>query len=95
VAWQGLHPRQRKFLREALYMPALVAARYNQDLRQKNQILIQAGKPAKVALTALMRKLIEIANAPVRQNREGTVLPAHETKHLIRDQDQMILPQNS
>jgi transposase len=55
----------RKFLRDALYMPALVAARYNPDLRQKYQTMIQAGKPAKVALTALMRKLIEIANALV------------------------------
>lgn len=44
----------RKFLRDALYMPALVAARYNPDLRQKYQTMIQAGKPAKVALTALM-----------------------------------------
>lgn len=62
----------RKFLRDALYMPALVAARYNPDLRQKYQTMIQAGKPAKVALTALMRKLIEMANALVRQDREWT-----------------------
>ena len=48
-------------------MPALVAAPYNPDLRQKCQTMIQAGKPAKVALTALMRKLIEMANALVRQ----------------------------
>ena len=62
----------RKFLRDALYMPALVAARYNPDLRQKYQTMIQAGKPAKVALTALMRKLIEMANALVRKDREWT-----------------------
>jgi transposase len=62
----------RKFLRDALYMPALVAARYNPDLRQKYQTMIQAGKPAKVALTALMRKLIEMANALVRQDRKWT-----------------------
>jgi len=62
----------RKFLRDALYMPALVAARYNPDLRQKYQTMIQAGNPAKVALTALMRKLIEMANALVRQDREWT-----------------------
>jgi transposase len=52
----------RKFLRNALYMPALVAARYNPD-RQRYQTMIQAGKPAKVALTALMRKMIELARA--------------------------------
>ena len=59
----------RKFLRDALYMPALVAARYNPDMKQKYQTMIQAGKPAKVALTALMRKLIQLANALIQQNR--------------------------
>lgn len=34
--------------------------------------MIQAGKPAKVALTALMRKLIEMASALVLQDRELT-----------------------
>ncbi|MDZ4134005.1 MAG: transposase, partial [Paracoccaceae bacterium] len=62
----------RKFLRDALYMPALVAARYNTDLKQKYQSMIEAGKPAKVALTALMRKMIELANALVQQNRKWT-----------------------
>jgi len=62
----------RKFLRDALYMPALVAARYNPDLRQKYQSMIKAGKPAKVALTALMRKLIELANALVQKDRKWT-----------------------
>lgn len=62
----------RKFLRDTLYMPALVASRYNPDLRQKYQTMIQAGKPAKAALTALMRKLIELANALVQQDRKWT-----------------------
>lgn len=62
----------RKFLRDALYMPALVAARYNPDLRQKYQAMISQGKPAKVALTALMRKLIELANTLVQKDREWT-----------------------
>ncbi|MFZ3585567.1 transposase, partial [Loktanella sp. DJP18] len=62
----------RKFLRDALYMPALVAARYNPDLRQKYQTMVQAGKPAKVALTALMRKLIELANSLVQKDRKWT-----------------------
>lgn len=53
-------------------MPALVAARYNPDLRQRYQTMIKAGKPAKVALTALMRKLIELANALVQQDRKWT-----------------------
>ena len=72
--WRGAAFIQggRKFLRDALYMPALVAARHNPDLRQKYQTMIKAGKPAKVALTALMRKLIELANKLVRQDREWT-----------------------
>jgi transposase len=52
----------RKFLRDALYMPALVATRYNPDLRRRYQAMISQGRPAKVPLTALMRNLIELAN---------------------------------
>lgn len=48
--------------RRALYMAALVAARYNPVLRPFYQRLRAAGKPAKVALVALMRKLAELAN---------------------------------
>lgn len=72
--WRGAAFIQggRKFLRDALYMPALVAARYNPDLRQRCQTMIKAGKPAKVALTALMRKLIQLTNALVQQGRTRT-----------------------
>ena len=72
--WRGTAFIQggRKFLLDALYMPALVAARYNPDLRQRYQTMIQAGKPPKVALTALMRKMIELANALVQQDRKWT-----------------------
>ena len=62
----------RKFLRDALDMPALVAARYNPDLKQKYQTMIKAGKPAKVALTAFMRKMIELANTLVRKDHKWT-----------------------
>jgi transposase len=51
-------------------MPALVAARYNPDLRQKYQTMTKAQKPAKVALTCLMRKLIELANTLIKQDRK-------------------------
>lgn len=59
----------RKPLRDALYMPALVAMRFNPDLKAKYAALREAGKPAKVALVTLMRKLIETANALVKANR--------------------------
>jgi transposase len=45
-------------VRRALYMAALVAARSNRQLKEFYQRLRTAGKPAKVALTAVMRKLI-------------------------------------
>ena len=60
----------RANVRQALYMPALVAMRFNPDLRAKYEKLIAAGKPAKKAITAIMRKLIVLANALLRDNRE-------------------------
>ena len=62
----------RANLRHALYMPALVAARFNQPMKTKYQALIAAGKPGKVALTAIMRSLIVLANALLRDNRKWT-----------------------
>lgn len=48
----------RAHMREALYMPALVALRFNPPLKAKYQTLIDAGKLAKVAITAITRKLL-------------------------------------
>lgn len=62
----------RRTLRQALYMPALVAIRFNRELKAKYQSLIDAGKPAKVAITAIMRRLITIANALIRDQRKWT-----------------------
>lgn len=59
----------RASLRRHLYMPALVAARFNPDLKAKYDQLIEAGKPAKVALTAIMRKLLVLANALLKTGR--------------------------
>lgn len=59
----------RANVRQALYMPALVAARFNPDIKAKYIHLIDAGKPAKVAITAIMRKLIVTANALLKANR--------------------------
>ena len=43
-------------------MAALVAARSNSQLKPFYQRLRAAGKPAKIALTAVMRKLIVLMN---------------------------------
>jgi transposase len=52
----------RSEVRRALYMAALVAAHRNRTLTAFYQRLRAAGKPAKVALTAVMRKLIILMN---------------------------------
>ena len=57
-------------MRDALYMPALVATKHNPDMRDKYKTMIDQGKPKKVALTAIMRKLIELANTLVKADRE-------------------------
>jgi transposase len=66
----------RASVRQAIYMPALVATRFNPDLKIRYTQLINAGKPAKVALTAVMRKLILLANALLKANRRWTPKPA-------------------
>ena len=69
--WKGRSFIQggRANVRRALYMPALVAARYNPDLKAKYQSLIASGKPAKIAVVTLMRKLIVMANALIKADR--------------------------
>lgn len=66
----------RTALRQALYMPALVATRFNPALKAKYQALIQAGKPPKLAITAVMRKLLILANALLRDRRTWAPDPA-------------------
>jgi transposase len=63
-AWQGRRTigGGRPAVRRALYMAALVAAHTNSHLKVFYQRLRAAGKPAKVALTATMRKLIVLMN---------------------------------
>jgi transposase len=45
----------RAQFRQALYMPALAAIRSNTNMKAKYQALVAAGKPAKVAITAVGR----------------------------------------
>ncbi|MGH7592049.1 MAG: IS110 family transposase, partial [Gemmatimonadales bacterium] len=58
TCWGGRAP-----VRQVLHMAALVAARWNPVLRVFYQRLRAAGKPAKVALTAVARKLLVLLNA--------------------------------
>jgi len=56
----------RNGVKPSLFMPAMAAARSNSFLGEFYQNLIKRGKKKIVALVALMRKIIVIANARLR-----------------------------
>lgn len=63
VVWGG-----RAQVRRVLYMAAVSAARCNPVIRAFYQRLRNQGKPAKVALTACMRKLLVIMNSMLKHH---------------------------
>ena len=62
--WGGRAP-----IRQALYMPTVVAARHNPVIRAFYRRLRDNGKPRKVALIAAMHKLVIILNAMIKQQQ--------------------------
>ncbi|WP_366141638.1 transposase [uncultured Boseongicola sp.] len=72
--WQGKERIQggRASVRRAIYLPAVVATRFNPDMKTKYEQLISVGKCKKLAITAVMRKLIVMANALLRDQRKWT-----------------------
>ena len=62
----------RGHVRTAIYMAAVAAAHYNSDFKVLYHRLIAAGKKPKVALTAIMRKLVVLANTLITENRIWT-----------------------
>jgi transposase len=56
--------------RSALYLAAMNGARFNPVLKRMYERLLAAGKPKKVALVALARKLLTILNAMVREGKD-------------------------
>jgi len=72
--WQGKERIQggRAVLRKAIYLPAVVATRFNPDMKAKYHQLIGNGKCKKLAITAVMRKLVVMANALLRDGRKWT-----------------------
>jgi transposase len=75
--WRGksLIAGGRANVRRTLFMGAMVAARFNPVLKVFYERLVAAGKPKKVALIAVARKLLTILNAIVRDGTpwKGTV----------------------
>lgn len=58
----------RKSVRNALYMAAIVAIAHNPRITHYAIALKKRGKPAKLVITAVMRKLIIMLNAIIRDN---------------------------
>jgi transposase len=66
----------RPAARRLLYMAALVASRHNPQLKSFYQRLLAKGKPKKVALIAVARKLVVTLNAMLRTGQDWTPLPS-------------------
>lgn len=62
----------RGHVRIGIYFAALTASRFNPQLAAFYKRLIAAGKEPKVVLTAIMRKLIVLANVLIHQDRLWT-----------------------
>jgi transposase len=67
----------RSSVRKVLYMAALTATQRNPVIQAFYERLRAAGKPAKVALTACMRKLLTILNAITKTGRSWEPRPIH------------------
>ena len=76
--WKGHERIQggRSSLRKAIYMPAIVATRFNPDMKVKYEQLISNGKCKKQAFTAVMRMLVVLANALLRDGRKWNEIAA-------------------
>jgi transposase len=70
----------RPEVRVALYMCSLSAIRHNRLLREFYERLIGKGKPTKVALTAVMRKLVVYMNRKLKLLRASGVDAKNEKK---------------
>jgi transposase len=66
----------RGHVRKSLYFAALTAARFNPQLSTVYKRLKAAGKKPKVAITAIMRKLVVLANVLIHEDRMWTPIHA-------------------
>jgi transposase len=67
----------RSCVRAALYLAALTAARLDRGYKREYQAMRAAGKPAKVALIAIARKLVVALNGMARDGKPWTRSPDH------------------
>ena len=66
----------RKSVRSSLFVGAMVAARYNPQLKNFRDKLVAAGKSKLIAFVAVARKAITILNAILRDRRPWQPIPA-------------------
>jgi transposase len=64
----------RPQVKKALFMAAMSASKHHPKLKQTYQRLLSAGKKPMVALIAIMRKLIVIANAKLRDSVQKHII---------------------
>ncbi len=76
--WKGLRfiAGGRRRPRRMLYLAAMAARRCDPGFKAFAHGLIQRGKPAKLAIVAVMRKLIEAANLILQRNQPWLKQPA-------------------
>ncbi len=93
AAFAGLSPREHQSgtlrgrtrlaktgnsrLRKMLYFPAMSATRFNPILKALYERLVAAGKPKRVALAAVMRKLLILAYGVLKSNQPFNPAYAH------------------
>jgi transposase len=66
----------RPCVRAALYMAALSACRSDDGYKREYKAMREAGKPAKVALIAIARKLLVALSSMVKENRKWAPKPS-------------------
>jgi transposase len=72
--WRGRRSIKggRPQVRAALFMPCLAVVKHNKPLRAFYHRLVDAGKDKRLALIAVMRKLVVIANAMLKAGKPWT-----------------------
>lgn len=65
ISKQGL-----SLVRDILYMPTLVAVRYNNEMKLIYDRLVQRGKPKMIAQMAVMRKIVLLAHSLYKNNEK-------------------------
>lgn len=74
----------REMPRRVLYMAATTAIRHNPDIEHLHRQLVERGKAHKVALVAVKRRLVVLANLLVGKDREWAVDAPRRTVRLRR-----------